>query len=449
MKDVKVGLIGFGTVGSGVVKILKRNSEVIEQRLGFPIILKKVADLDITTDRGVELEKGVLTGDLDEIIEDPEISIVIELIGGFEPAKSIILQAVKHKKHVVTANKALLATHGEEIFQAAEKNRVDIAFEASVGGGIPILRSLREGLVANRIKSILGIMNGTTNFILSEMTNRGGNIEDVLEYAYKLGYAEADPSLDLEGIDIAHKLAIILTLSYGTRVKLEDIYTEGISRIIHLNVDIGFAKELGYKIKLLALCRDEGDKIEARIHPTMLPFDHLLSKVDGIFNAFYVLGDAVGVTLFYGKGAGMMPTASAVAGDLVELCRNISRGIASRTPALSYQQRAIQNKAIKDINEVITNYYLRFSAVDSPGVLSRISGILGKFDISISSVIQKDRKIKGAVPIVMMTHKAKERNIRKAIKEINELDVVLDQTVLIRVENEGLEGDCQGVEGSN
>jgi len=437
MKDIQAGLIGFGTIGSGVVKLLKKNHELIKQRLGFSINLRKIADLDITTDRGIDLEKGVLTNNIDEIIENPEISIVIELIGGFEPAKSIIHRAIKKKKHIITANKALLAHHGEEIFQAAENNRVDIAFEASVGGGIPIIRSLREGMVANRIESILGIMNGTTNFILSEMTNRGGNFEDVLNHAKELGFAEADPSFDLDGIDIAHKLAIIIALAYGIQVSPEDIHTEGISRIT--NIDIEFAKELGYKIKLLAISRDEGDKIEAKIHPTMLPLNHLLANVDGVYNAFYVRGDAVGTTLFYGKGAGMMPTASAVVGDLVELCRSISRGISLRAPTLSYQRKSIQSKEIKDFNESITNYYLRFSAVDTPGVLSKISGILGRFDISISSVIQKDRMIKGAVPIVMMTHMAKERNIQKAIKKIDNLDIVLDRTILIRVENENLE----------
>ncbi len=438
MKNIKAGLVGFGTVGSGVVKLLKENQLVIEQRLGIPIILKRVMDLDITTNRGIELGDGVLTDQLDKILDDPEISIVIELIGGIEPAKSIILQAIRNKKHVVTANKALLATHGDAIFKEAEKNKIDIAFEASVGGGIPILRSLREGFAANRIESILGIMNGTTNFILSEMTNREGKFEDILRYAQDRGFAEADPSFDLEGIDIAHKLVIILALAYGVRVNPEDIYTEGISGITL--PDIEFAREFGYRIKHLAISRDEGSQIEARIHPTMLPFTHLLSEVDGVYNAFYVQGNAVGTTLFRGEGAGMMPTASAVVGDLVELSRNITRGISLRTPALSYQRKSILNKIIKNINEVITNYYLRFSVVDSPGVLSQISGILGRHNISISSVIQKDQKIEGAVPIVMMTHQAKEKSIQTAVDKINNLDVVLGRTVLIRIEDETLEG---------
>ena len=435
MREIKVGLIGFGTVGSGVVKILQRNSKLIEKRMGAKIVLKRIADIDLEKDRGVKLKPGVLTPNAEEVIEDPEIDIVMELMGGIEPAKSYILKAIHNKKHIITANKALLALHGDEIFKDAHRFGVDVSFEASVGGGIPLIRSIKEGLVANRIQSIFGILNGTSNYILSKMTNEGRGFKEVLREAQEKGYAEADPTYDVEGIDAAHKLAILIRLAFGTHVRFEEIFIGGISEITPL--DIQFSREFGYRIKLLGIAKIDRRKIEARVHPTMIPQGHLLATVEGVFNAIYIEGDAIGPTLFYGQGAGQMPTGSAVVSDLVELGRNrLIRANGLRVPSLSYQEFAIEKTPLKKIEEVVMPYYMRFSALDRPGVLSKISGILGKHDISIISVIQKGRRIKGAVPIVMMTHEAKEKNVHRALKEIDRLGVILGKTMVIRVENE-------------
>jgi len=438
MDVIKVGMIGFGTVGTGVVRILEENGDMIERRLGARLYIKRIADIDLEKDRGISIDMGRLTKDSLEVIEDPEIAIVIELIGGFEPARSFILQAIDHGKHVVTANKALLASHGNEIFQRAREKGVDVAFEGSVGGGIPVLRSIREGLVANNIRLIYGIMNGTSNYILTEMTERDQSFEKVLERAKELGYAEADPTLDIEGIDTAHKLCITISMAYGIPISLDKIYTEGISKITPL--DIAFAKELGYKIKLLALSMADRDSIEARVHPTMIPAESQMANVNGVFNAFYLEGDAVGSTLFYGLGAGMMPTGSAVVGDLVELGRNVLHGICNRVPSLSYRLEKMTPVLIKPIEDIRTNYYLRFSALDRPGVLSKISGILAKYGISILSVVQKGRQIEGgAVPVVMMTHEAEERGARKALSEIDELPITAGKTMLIRIEDKAIQ----------
>ncbi len=435
MKKIGIGLVGFGTVGTGVVRILQENKGVIEDRLGASIVLRKIADLDITTDRGVKVDRKILTTDAGELIDDPDISILIELIGGYDAAKEITLKAIGKGKHVVTANKALLAVHGDDIFGEAHSRGVDIGFEASVGGGIPVIRSIKEGLVANHIKVIFGILNGTSNYILSEMTSKGKEFGDVLKAAQNKGYAEADPTFDIEGIDTAHKLAILLSLAYGIKVDLGDIYVEGISKITPL--DIEFAKELGYTIKLLAIAKEEGRRIEARVHPTLLPNCHLLSMVNEAYNAIFIDGDAVGSTMFYGKGAGMMPTASAVISDVLEICRNIMKGSSRRVPLLSFQHEKIRAQKIKNMSDVTSRYYLRFSAIDKPGVLSKISGILGNLDISISSVIQKGREVEGTVPIFMVTYEAREANIQKALKEIDDSPITLDNTVLIRIEEGG------------
>jgi homoserine dehydrogenase len=435
MKEIKVGLIGFGTVGSGVVRILQKNSGLIEKRMGAKLVLKRIADIDLETDRGVKLKPGVLTRRAEEVIKDPEIDIVMELIGGIEPAKTFILKAIRNKKHIVTANKALLALHGDEIFREGHRFGVDVNFEAAVGGGIPLIRSIKEGLVANRIHSIFGILNGTSNYILSKMTDEGGDFKEVLKEAQEKGYAEADPTYDIEGIDAAHKLAILIRLAFGTPLRFNEIFIGGISEITPL--DIQFGREFGYRIKLLAIAKMEKGKIEARVHPTMIPEGHLLSTVEGVFNAIYIKGDAVGPALFYGQGAGQMPTGSAVVSDLVELGRNLLvQAKGHRVPSLSYQEFAIEKNPLKRIEEVVMPYYMRFSALDRPGVLSKISGILGKNDISIVSVIQKGRRIKGSVPIVMMTHEAKEKNVHRALKEIDRLGVILGKTMFIRVENE-------------
>jgi len=434
MKGIHVGLIGWGIVGSGVIKVLQENGPLIEKRLGSKIILKRIADIDLETERSVKVNREVLTNRAEEVIGDPEIDIILELIGGMEPARSYILEALKAGKHVVTANKALLATHLDEFCGVAQRYNVDLNFEASVGGGIPIIRSLKEGFVAERIETVYGILNGTSNYILSTMSNEGGEFTAVLRQAQAKGYAEMDPRLDIEGIDAAHKLAILIKLAFGAKVAFDDIFIEGISGITPL--DIQFALEFGYKIKLLAIAKADGETIEARVHPTMLPSDHLLSTVDGVFNAIFLRGNAVGETLFYGQGAGMMATASAVVGDLIELSRNILKGTAGRVPTLSLQQTDIKEMEVKDIEDIVRPYYMRFSALDRPGVLSKISGVLGKNDISIASVIQKGRQVSEAVPVVMMTHGARERNVRRALTEIGKMDVILDKTMLIRVEDE-------------
>jgi homoserine dehydrogenase len=426
-----VGIIGFGTVGTGTVKILFENRGILRERLGFGINLMRIADLDIVRDRGIHVPKAILTTDVDTILNDPEIDIVVELIGGIRPAKDFILKAIRNKKHVVTANKALLATAGNEIFTAALKAEVEIGFEASVAGGIPILKVLREGLVANRIKAVYGIINGTSNYILTKMTEENVEFSVALKEAQNLGYAEADPTLDIEGIDSAHKLAILAFLSYGIPVSYEDIYTEGISQISPQ--DIGFASELGYKVKLLTIAKETDSEIELRVHPTMLPKEYLISKVDGPFNAIYVEGDATGSTLYYGRGAGSMPAGSAVVSDIVDIARNMRKNATGRVPILTKTHRGLR---IKKMAEVMSMYYFRFSALDRPGVLSKISGILGKYNISIASVIQKGRRVGEAVPVVVRTHKAKEKDVRQAIKEIDQLSVVMDKTVFIRVEGE-------------
>lgn len=436
MKTISLGLIGFGTIGTGVVKLLQESIELIRKRLGANIFLKKIADLDITTPRQVTVESALLTRDAKDILNDPEISIVIELIGGYEPARSFILEAIRRKKHVVTANKALLATYGNEIFKAAEENGIDIGFEASVGGIIPIIKTLKESLVANRIKSIFGIINGTSNYILSKMTDEGKSFESVLKEAQKLGFAEADPTFDIEGVDTAHKLAIILSLAYGRRVKLEDIHREGIAGISQR--DIEFARELGYRIKLLAIAAQREEYIEARIHPTMIPLNHLLANVNGNFNAFHIVGDAAGSVFLYGQGAGMMPTASAVVGDIVDISRNLLMGISGRVPARSMKECVINDIELMSFNDIVTNYYFRFAALDRPGVLSRIAGILGENNISIAAVIQKGRQKAGPVPIVMTTHKSKENDVQKAIREIDRLEIIHGKTVVIRIEDEKL-----------
>lgn len=436
MDTIHLGLIGFGTIGTGVVKLIYENRQLIETRLGAHIMLKKIADLDITTPRIVHVQKELLTTDAREILDDPEISIVIELIGGYEPARTFILDAMRNGKHVVTANKALLATHGNEIFRVSEECGVDLGFEASVGGTIPIIKALKESLVANQFKSIYGIMNGTSNYILTKMTDEKKSFYEVLKEAQELGFAEADPTFDIEGIDTAHKLAITLSLAYGKRVKIDEVYREGISQISQQ--DIEFASELGYRIKLLAIATQRDEYVEARIHPTMIPHDHLLANVNGNFNAFHIEGDASGSVFFYGQGAGMMPTASAVLSDIVDISRNIIKSVSCRVPPRSQRESEITDIKLLPMDYIVTNYYFRFSAVDRPGVLSKISGILGDNNISIAAVIQKGRKQAGPVPIVMTTHKAKEMDVRRAIKKIDELDVILGSTIVIRIEDDKL-----------
>ncbi len=433
MKEIKIGLIGFGTIGAGVVKLLGKNGVHIEEKLGARLTLKKVADLDITTDRGVAVPPGVLTTNVDDVLSDPEISLVIELIGGYEPAKSFVLKAIANGKHIVTANKALLALHGEEIFAAAAENGVEILYEAAVGGGIPVLSAIRGNMAANNFGTVLGILNGTCNFILTKMTKEGADFAEVLKKAQELGYAEADPTFDIEGVDTAHKLCILLSLCFGTRVVFKEIYTEGISSVSA--IDITFARDFGYKIKLLAIGKRDGERIEARVHPTMIPVNYPLADVDGAFNAIRLTGDFVGPVMLYGRGAGMDPTASAVAGDVMYIARNILAGIGRRSAPLGFLDQNVKRLAIKPMHEITSKYYLRFSVVDRPGVLAKIAGMLGNHGISIESMIQKGRSRDESVAIVIMTHEAREGNVRTALAEIDGFDVVTAKSNLIRIED--------------
>ncbi len=427
---VYVGIIGFGTVGTGTANILLKKRKDLERRLGFPLVLKRIADIDTKRDRGIRLPKGVLVKDFRTILNDPEIDIVVELVGGISHAREIILEALKNGKHVVTANKALLAEAGREIFKAARKNRMDVGFEASVAGSIPIIKVVRESLIGNKINNIYGIINGTSNYILTKMTEEHIDFKSALQEAQDLGYAEADPTFDIEGVDSAHKLAILASLSFGIPLSLKKVYTEGITGITPL--DIQFASEFGYKIKLLAIAKRAGKDIELRVHPTMLPGDYLISGVKGVFNAIYIEGDATGPALYYGKGAGAMPTGSAVVSDIADIARNIKTGAVDRIHDVDMPENP--ELRIKKMEEIQTSYYLRFSAIDKPGVLSRISGVLGSHDISIKSMIQKRRKREKAVPVVMMTHEAKERDIVQALRQIDRLSVVSGKTVYLRVE---------------
>ncbi len=439
---VGVGLIGFGTIGTGVVKVLQRNAAVIEERLGFPLNLVRIADLDTDRDRGVDLSGIRFDDDADGLIADPQVQIAVELIGGYDVARRLIEAAIDAGKHVVTANKALLALHGKEIFDAAARRGVDVAFEASVGGGIPILRSLREGLAANRILSVHGIMNGTTNYVLTEMERTGEAFVVVIERARDLGYAEADPSFDVDGIDAAHKLTLLATMAFGAELTFKEIPTEGIRGLTP--VDFEAAREFGYRIKLLGIAKarvEEGDspaRIEARVHPTLVPITSLLASVDGAMNAIAVTGDAVGPTLFYGAGAGELPTASAVVADLMEIAREIRRGSAGRVAPLSYMPHRIEAKPLVPLGDLVGRCYLRFTAVDRPGVLAHISSVLGDHEIGIESMIQKGRGAAAeSVPLIVKTHPARESVVRGALDIIDQLPDVTAPTCLIRIE-EGL-----------
>ncbi len=430
MKKIQVGLIGFGTVGSGLAQTLYEQKERLQKKVGAEIVLSHVAD--IMTDSLPEQFAGVtLTKDANELFTNPDIDIVVELIGGMEPARTFMLEAIKNGKHVVTANKALLSVHGKEIFEAAVANNVEVGFEASVGGGIPVIKSLKEGLVANRIESIMGIMNGTANYILTRMTDEGVPFDEVLKDAQELGFAEADPTYDVEGIDTAHKLAILMTIAYGKHVQLDDINTEGISNIEP--IDIEFAKEFGCRIKLLAISRHHGSHVEARVHPTMVPNSHMLANINGAYNAIHFNGDTVGNVLLYGLGAGMMPTGSAVTADVVDIGRNILCNSINRVPALSYLPENIGTPVITPMSELSGPYYFRITAKDNPGVLSTISGIFGKHGISIKSVIQKSQHELEPVSIVLHSHIASEDAVQKCIDEIDALDVCTQKTVKIRI----------------
>ena len=439
-ETIGVGLIGFGTIGTGVVKVLSENAAEIEQRLGFPLRLVRIADLDLETDRGVDLEGIHFDSDASGLIADPGVHIVIELIGGYDVPRKFILEAFAAGKHVVTANKALLALHGREIFGAAAGAGTDIAFEAAVGGGIPILRSLREGLAANQIQSVLGILNGTTNYVLTEMESTGEDFDVVLKRAQDLGYAEADPTFDVEGIDAAHKLALLTTMAFGAEVVFEEIPTEGIRGLIPLDFEL--AAEFGYRIKLLGIAKchrgaDGRERIESRVQPTMVPSSSMLANVDGAMNAVEVLGNAVGPTLYYGAGAGEMPTASAVVADLMEISREIQRRQAGAVAPLSYLPQHIVPKESVPDSEISSRVYLRLATQDEPGVLSLVTGALGDEGVGIASIIQRPPEGAGAdVAVIVLTHEASEAALGRALAKIEALSVVRGQPRVIRIEEE-------------
>jgi homoserine dehydrogenase len=418
-----------------VVKLLQQNSDVIRSKVGAGIVLKRIADLDITSDRGVTVDPACLTTDVNAIFDDAEISVVIELVGGYEPAKSFVLKAIEKGKHIVTANKALLALHGDEIFAAAARKGVEVQFEASVGGGIPVLTSIKGNLAANRIGSVFGIMNGTCNYILTRMTQEGADFADVLKAAQELGYAEPDPTFDIEGVDTAHKLAILVSLCFGTRIDFNSIYTEGISRISGL--DVKFASEFGYRIKLLAIGKLTDGQVEARVHPTMIPLHNPLAEVNGVFNAIRLSGDFVGPVMFYGRGAGQNSTASAIVGDLIGLSRSMLAGAGRRMAPLGFMDDQVVTLPLKPMSEISSKYMLRFSALDKPGVLAAIAGSLGKNGISIESMVQTSHQAddEAPVPIVIMTHEAREGAVQDALAEIDRFEVISQKTGFIRIED--------------
>ncbi|MFA5093674.1 MAG: homoserine dehydrogenase [Candidatus Omnitrophota bacterium] len=429
MEKINVGLVGFGTVGGGVARALIEKSAHIERLVGAKVSLKVICDNNLRRKRTVKVNKKILTNDINRVVGNPDIDIVVELIGGIHPAKEFVLKAIKSGQHVVTANKALITEHGQEIFDAANKAGVEVFYEASVGGGIPIIKAMREGLVANEIDTILGIVNGTSNYILSCMAEEGLSFSDALDQAKKKGYAERNPALDIEGYDSAHKLAILALLGFGKFVKIDDIYVEGILDISQN--DIRYADEFGYAIKLLAIAKRNGKDLEVRVHPTLLSKEHLLANVNGVYNAIYVHGDMVGGTLFYGRGAGQSPAASSVVGDVIDLARDLRFNTVGRVPI--YMKDKSINR-ISRMDEIEASYYIRISCIDKPGILGKIAGILGRHKISIASVGQKERKKARIVPVVMMTHEAKEKNMRQALDEIDRLSAIRRKTVAIRVE---------------
>lgn len=431
MPAVGIGLLGLGTVGTGVLRVYQTHRALLEARAGCRLEIRAVATR--TPDRprpGLDLADWPLGADPGRVLDDPGVAVVLELVGGLEPARTWLLRAMAAGKHVVTANKALLATHGRELFAEARRRGVFLGFEAAVAGGIPIIRALRDGLAANRIQALYGIVNGTANYILSTMTDEGRPFDEVLREAQAQGYAEADPTLDVEGVDSAHKLQILASLAFGVSVDLKAIHTEGISRLSPQ--EIVYARELGYRLKLLAIAKATEAELEVRVHPTMIPADSPLAAVSGPFNAIFVAGDAVGDQMFYGRGAGQLPTASAVWSDALEIARRVAHGQPARPADLPTLDRPLR---VRSMEEVSSGYYLRVMALDRPGVLSQIAGVLGRHQISIASVIQKGRATAAtAVPVVMLTHEAREGAVRRALEEIDRLPVVAGQTVMLRVE---------------
>lgn len=429
---IGIGIIGLGTVGTGTYKIISENGNLLADKTGLDVRVVKVADIDLDRDRAVFIDRNIMTKDAYEVIEDKNVDIVVELVGGINPAFDYISAAIKRKKWVVTANKALLAERGDEIFELTQKENCEIGFEASVCGGIPVIRAIRDGLVGNNISYILGILNGTSNYILTKMTEEGVPFGSALKDAQQLGYAEQDPTLDIEGIDAAHKLSILVRLAFHCPVVTSDIITSGITKIEP--IDIEFAREFGYRIKLLGLAKEHEGSVDARVEPAMIPVSHPMSNVNGVYNAVYVVGDRVGPNLFYGKGAGADPTGSSVVSDIMDMAYRIrAKDLNARIPRFKNSRITMRKGGDNQFP-----FYMRITTEDRTGVLSKISGILSNYDISISTVIQKGRKEKGHVPIVMLTHEASENNLKKAKVEIDQLPFIKGESVHIRIEEGSL-----------
>ena len=434
MKPIKIGLLGLGTIGGGVVTVLTRNAHEIARRAGREVVISHAAakEYDAGAIQGLD-QVGRITDDGFAAVDDPEVEIIIELIGGYSPAKEMVLRAIGNGKHVITANKAMIAVHGNEIFRAAQEKGVIVAFEAAVAGGIPIIKAIREGLVANRIQWAAGIINGTGNFILTEMRDKGRDFTGVLKEAQELGYAEADPTFDVEGIDAAHKLTIMGSIAFGIPLQFDRTYTEGISNIEQQ--DVVYADELGYRIKHLGITRRTDAGIELRVHPTLIPARRLIANVDGVMNAVLVQGDAVGPTLYYGAGAGSLPTASSVVADVIDVVRALTTDPGNRVPHLAFQPGALSDLPVLDMEDIHTAYYLRMQAADQPGVMSSVTTILGDLGISIEAIIQKEPEAgAGRVPVIMLTQRVQERNMNEAIRRIEALDTIAGNVHRIRVE---------------
>jgi homoserine dehydrogenase len=433
LNPVKIGLLGLGTVGGGTYKVLTRNAEEIARRAGRGIIITHASVRNPDRVPALGLDGVTLSEDPQKVVDDPEVSVIVELFGGYDDAFRLVMLAIENGKHVVTANKALIALHGNEVFTAAQKRGVMVAFEGAVAGGIPIIKAIREGLAGNKIEWLAGIVNGTCNFILTEMRDHGRRFAEVLAEAQALGYAEADPSFDVDGIDAAHKLTILASIAFGIPLQFDRVYTEGLSTVSR--EDVGYAEELGYVIKHLAIARMADGHIELRVHPTLIPRRRLIANVNGVMNAVLVSADALGPTLYYGPGAGGEPTASAVVADLVDVVRTLTTDPENRVPHLAFKPDQIADLPISPIEEVESSYYIRLQAVDRPGVMATVSGIMGELDISIEAIIQKEPgEGETTVPLILLTRRVKEKAVAEAFRQFRDLDVIVGEPVRLRVE---------------
>ncbi|RMG91639.1 MAG: homoserine dehydrogenase [Zetaproteobacteria bacterium] len=432
MNELRVALLGLGTIGTGVARILLEQQELMARRLGRRLRLVAAADRDLSRDRGLDLSGVRLTNAAEELVTAEDVDLVVELIGGYEPARSLVMKALQHGKHVVTANKALIAKHGEELFPLAASRQLAIGFEAAVGGGIPCLKALREGLAANAVESVYGILNGTCNYILTRMEQEGAAFDEVLRDAQQLGYAEADPTFDIEGIDTAHKLSILAAMAFGARIRFDEVFTEGISRIAPS--DIASASELGYRIKLLGIAKPHGDRIEMRVHPTLVPMNSPLANVSDSYNAVMVSGDFVEHTMYFGRGAGERPTASAVVADIMDIARVHPDGVRFLPPPMGFVEAERRDMATMPMADVACEYYVRLMVRDEPGVIASVTSILADQRISLEAIIQKERHATRNVPVVMLTHETREGNLQAAMARITALEAVEEDVLILRKE---------------